>query len=485
MGHLKSVEIKNQRRLIVTWSITFLVLFPFLIFLGFLLRIGQGEMTKLLLKNFYSLMTFHGIGMVTLLFSFSLAILWYLISTRFAKLNLLVGYFLYATLLIAMVGLTIGILIGKFGTGWHMLYPLPFRNATWLAWSAGVSIISLIILGTAWLVSISHILYSLSKEFGGIPNLLGWQYLRKKDNRKELPPIILITTISLIPVLLEFMVGAVMLFMYLFQFIEPALKFDPFMLGNITIFFGNTFINTTLFCGVGWVYLLLPEFTGREWKTDKVLVYFWNATFLLILLAYIQNLYIDFVKSFSTQYTRQMFAYVSAAPATIITIAGAIVQFYQAKIKWMVIPLMFLSGIAGWAIGGFTAFVESIMAFHKVLNNTMWVPAHLHTTMLLGLTLFIFSFLFYLISDREKQSVSKVAKFGFWLFVAGGYGFVLTLYIEGVDSIPRRYARYTGIGIKSMHDTAVLQAQISVFFVIILFIGLFMMSFSLFSKLRK
>lgn len=485
MIHLEPVILKKQRRLIITWSITFLVLFPLLIFLGFLMRIGQGEMKKLLLANFYSLMTLHGIGMMSVLFSFAFAILWYLISTRFARLNIWVGYFVYFTILIAVAGLTIAILIGKFDTGWNMLYPLPFRGATWLSWSTGVSIISLVILGIAWLVGILHLLYSLSKEFGGFTNLLGWQYLRKKEVKKELSPIVLVTTVSLIPVLLAFLDGAIMLIMYLLQFIEPRLKFDPLLLENITLFFGNTFVNTTLFCGVGWVYALLPEFTDREWKTDKVLVYFWNATFLLIVFAYFQNLYMDFVEPVAIQYTGQVVNYLSAVPATIITMFGVIVQFYHSKIKWNIIPLMFLFGIAGWAIGGFAATVESTMAIHKILHNTMWLPAHLHTTMLMGLTLFIFAFLFYFFSDKGKQYGDKVAKLGLWLFVIGGYGFVLTFYIEGIDSIPRRYARYTGIGIKSMHDTAVHQAQIAVFFVVILLVGLFIMYYSLFRKLLK
>src|SRR6185312_3096805 len=114
---------------------------------------------------------------------------------------------------IATSGLTIGILIGKFGPGWFLLYPLPFKSGTWLSWSAGVTIISLIVVGIAWLIGILHLLYRLAKEFGGFRNLLGWQYLRKKEVEKELPPMVAVATISLVPALLAFIVGAVMLVM--------------------------------------------------------------------------------------------------------------------------------------------------------------------------------------------------------------------------------------------------------------------------------
>src|SRR6185312_16272747 len=140
------VNLNKERGLIFTWSITFLVLFPFLIFLGFLMRVGQAEMKKLFLSDFYSLMTLHGLGTTALMFSFAFAIIWYLISSRYARLNIRIGYVVYFTFLIAIAGLTIGILVGKFGAGWFLLYPLPFRSGTWLSWSTGVSIISLIIL---------------------------------------------------------------------------------------------------------------------------------------------------------------------------------------------------------------------------------------------------------------------------------------------------------------------------------------------------
>src|SRR6185312_8882632 len=98
------------------------------------------------------------------MFSFAFAIIWYLISSRYARLNIRIGYVVYFTFLIAIAGLTIGILVGKFGAGWFLLYPLPFRSGTWLSWSTGVSIISLIILGIAWLIGIAIFKKKRSEE---------------------------------------------------------------------------------------------------------------------------------------------------------------------------------------------------------------------------------------------------------------------------------------------------------------------------------
>ncbi|MEO9023340.1 MAG: cbb3-type cytochrome c oxidase subunit I [Ginsengibacter sp.] len=485
MIQLEPVKLKKQRRLAITWSVSFLILFPLLIILGLLMRLGQGELIKLLLANFYAFMTLHGLGMSGLLFSMAFATIWYLISTRYARLNIRIGYFVFFTTLIGIAGLTIGTLIGKFGPGWYMLYPLPFKDPTWVPWSIEVSIISLIILGIAWLTGISHLLYSLSKEYGGFMKLLGWQYIRKVEERKELPPIVLITTISLVSAIPGFLVGITMMFLYLFQSFETVLKFDPLLLGNMTFFFGHTLSNVTLYCSVGWVYALLPEFTGREWKTNKLLVYAWNATFFLILLVYLHHLYMDIVQPLSTQYAGQIASYLSAIPATAITMFGVIFQLYRSKIKWSIIPIMLLLGMAGWAIGGFAASVDSTMAIRKILNSTLWVPAHFHTYTLMGIVLFIFAFIFYLFQTKNKEQKDKLAKTGFWLFAIGGYGFLLMLYLGGLKSIPRSYARYTGININGMHTTAVYLAQISVLFILLLLIGLFIMYFSLFANLFR
>jgi cytochrome c oxidase subunit 1 len=485
MIQLEPVELKKQRRLAIIWSVTFLILFPLLITLGLLMRLGQGEMMKLLLANFYAFMTLHGLGMAGVLFSMAFAAIWYLISTRFARLNIRIGYFVYFTILIGLTGLTTGTLIGKFGPGWYMLYPLPFKDPTWVSWSIKVSIISIIIMGVAWLVGILHLLHALSKEYRGLSNLLGWQYLRKEYNRKDLPPIILITTISLVAGLLGFIGGIIMMIMYLFQSFESVLSFDPLLLKNMTFFFGHSLVNITLYCSVGWVYALLPEFTGRDWKTNKVVVYSWNATFFFILFSYFHHLYMDFVQPLPMQYAGQIASYLSSIPATAITMFGVIVQIYHSKIKWGVIPLMFLFGMVGWAIGGFAALVDSTITINKILHNTLWVPAHFHTYTLMGIVLFIFAFLFYLFPAKNNQWEEKVAKTGFWIFVTDGYGFLLMFYLGGLSSIPRSYARYTGMGIKSMHATAVSLSQVSVAFIILLLIGLLIMYFSLFAKLRR
>jgi cytochrome c oxidase subunit 1 len=201
--------------------------------------------------------------------------------------------------------------------------------------------------------------------------------------------------------------------------------------------------------------------------------------------AYFHHLYMDFAQPSAMQYIGQIVSYSSAIPATAITMFGVISQIYHSKIKWGIIPLSFLIGVAGWAIGGFSAVVDSTIAANLVLHNTMWVPAHFHTYMLTGVVLFILGFIFYLSHTKEEQEKDKTAKFGFWLFVIAAHCFIAMFYMGGVDSIPRRYADYKGIPIASVHHTGALLAEISALFIILLLIGLLIMYVSILMKLGK
>ena len=485
MIQIEPVEYKKERRLAITWSITFLIVFPLLITLGLLMRLNQGDKIKLPLNEFYALMTLHGLGMVGLLFSFAFAGLWYLISTRYRRLNIKFGYFTYFVVLIGLLCLAFATLIGGFAPGWYLLYPLPFKGASWAIWSTRLSIVSLIIMGVGWLVGILHLLFRLAKEYGGFFNLLGWQYLGKKKVERELPPIVMISTVSLVPGVFAVLAAAVLLIMYLLQSFEPALSYNVLLMKNMVMFFGHTLANIIIYSALGWVYALLPEFTGREWKTNKILVYSWSATFLFILFAFFHHMYMDFVQPLGLQYAGQVISYLSAVPATVVTMFGIITQLYHSKVKWGIVPLSFLIGTAGWAIGGGAAVVDSTISMNNVLHNTLWVPAHFHTYLLLGAALYIFGFLFYLFFEDGDKDGGKLAKTGFWIFVLGGHGFLATFYFGGLSSIPRRYADYSGIEIKSVHNTGELLAQISVWLISLLLIGLFIMYFSLFAKLCR
>lgn len=486
MIQLSPAELKKEKKLILTWSITFLIVFPLLVLLGYLMRLNQAEKIHLGMDTFYTFMTLHGLGMAGLLFSTAFAALWYLNGTRIVKLKTGIGYLVYFLVLLGVIGLAFATLFMKFGAGWYVLYPLPFKGTFWSSGATSLVVASLIVLGIAWLIGIIHLVAALAKEFGGFSNLLGWQYLKKNnENKRELPPIAMITTISLVPGVIAFLTGAIMLIMYLMQVFEPTLAFDPLLMKNMVMFFGHTLVNITLYCCTGWVYALLPEFTGRPWKCDKIVVLSWNATFFFIVFAYFHHLYMDFAQPMILQYLGQIISYLSAVPATAVTLFGLIAQLYHSGIKWGPVPLSFLAGGAGWAIGGFAAVVDSTISVNTVLHNTTWVPGHFHTYMLMGVVFFIFGFLFYMSHTREEQEKDLLAKIGIWVFAISGHSFLATFYRGGLRSIPRRYSDYAGIPNEYVHHTGAWLAGMSVIFISIIFVALIIIYLSIFVNLSR
>lgn len=482
---LEPREFREQRRLAIFWGITFIVTLPVIIVLGLMMRGNQGEILSLAPNTFYSIMTFHGLAAIGLLFTLSFMGLWYLISTRYVKLNVTLGYFVYFTLWISILGLGFATLIEKWAPGWYLLYPMPFVNATWTNVTNGIAIVSLILMGVIWPIGFLHILYKITKAYGGLKNVLGWQYFKKDGPEEELPPIIMITAISLIPGFFAIISGATFLIMYLLQVFEPSLEFDPLLIKNLIMFFGHTIANITMYCAVGWIYELLPEFTKRKWKLNKVLVISWNVTFFAIVFAYAHHLYYDFVQPLPWQFIGQLLSYTSPIPATAITMFGILGQVYHTKTKWTIVPLTFFIGAAGWAVGGFAAVVDSTINLNKVLHNTLWVPAHFHTYILMGVVLFIFGYLFYLFSNEGDYAGGKIAKVGFWTYVAGGSGFLLMFYLSGMYSVPRRYNVYSAIQVGGVHETGVANASFAYYSVIVLLVGLALIYFALIKKLLK
>lgn len=472
-------EKKKQRRLVILWSITFMIVFPFLVILGILMRLNQGETLDYGLDNFYASMTVHGLGMVGILYSMGFAGLWYLLSTRYVRLNIKIGYTNWVLILIGFLGLVFATLFGKFAAGWYLLYPLPFKGASWESWTTAMTMFSVILLGLTWLFSALHVLSALAKHYGGLTNILGFQYFKKSNDRTEIAPLVLIATVSLLPGILAVIVGGIFGVMNILQVFEPSLNYNALLMKNMVMFFGHTQANIILYVCLGWVYALLPEFTGREIKTNKLLVIGWVATFFFITLAFFHHMYMDFEQPRGLQYTGQIISYFSAIPATAVSMFTVISQVYRSKVKWGIIPLSFLLGVAGWAIGGFSAVVDSTIAVNKVLHNTLWVPAHFHTYLLGGVVLFILGFLFYISHTQEEQYTTKVGRFGFWTFIFGTHAFILMFFMGGVKSVPRRFADYKAIKTLAVQEYGVLLGNLGALFACVVLVGLFLMYVSI------
>ncbi len=429
------------------WLITLLAVFAVMVVFGITMRLAQGGRLELQPQTFYAVMTMHGLGMAGSLFTVGLVMVWYIVAQR-CRPSLVVLWIAYALFLVGAVGLLAATLIGGFGPGWYALYPLPFVNPVWPNWATGTAIVSLMLLGVAWLIIQLDLLRAMAARYGA-RRLLAWDYLGGREPAEPLPAPILVATMCTVAGALGTLSGASTLAMYLFKWQAPTTQFDALLLKNTMFMFGHTIVNVTMYCGICAVYELMPTYTKRPWKVNRIVAISWNATLLFELTAYFHHLDMDYAQSEVFQVVGQIASYSSAVPATAVTVFGLGSQVYRSGIRWTFAPLAFTAGIVGWVVGGIAAVVDSTIAVNQVFHNTLWVPGHFHTYFLVGLVLIVLGFAHHFVQSRAE----RMAGVGLAAMIAGGYGFVLMFYLGGMSAVPRRYASYSLISFGSIAQT--------------------------------
>jgi cytochrome c oxidase subunit 1 len=437
----------RDRRLVVLWMVTSLVLFLVLVTLGITMRLAQGAVVELSSSTFYAVMTMHGLGMAGTLFSAGIAMVWW-VAARHARPSRTAMWVAYALFLAGAIALLAATLVGKFAAGWYALYPLPFLRATWPGWATGTTIVALMAMGLAWLIAQLDILRALAVEHGNA-RMFAWDRFRAGAGEPA-PAGVLIGAICAVAGVLGTIVGAATLMTYLFKWLAPATEFDPLLLKNGMFMFGHTIVNVAMYCGICVIYELMPRFTGRPWKVTRTVAVAWNSTLFFILFAYFHHLYMDFAQPVALQVLGQIASYGSAVPATAVTVFGLGSQIHRSGLRWSFVPATFALGILGWVLGGITAVVDSTIAVNLVFHNTLWVPAHFHTYFLVGYVLILLGFVHHVLDSRAE----RLAKTGLIAMIAGGYAFVLMFFLGGMDSVPRRFATYQVIPYPTLAERA-------------------------------
>ena len=431
------------RRLTGVWILVALVLFPILALLGGLLRMAQADLVPDLPPEwFYAVMTLHGLGMVGLWYVAGMAGVSYLLL-RYVRPTLAVSKLALAGTLAGVVILIVCTLVGKLGVGWYFLYPLPFHpGGTWPQWSIAAFFVALGILGVSWAVWAADVLWAIARRYS-LGTALAWPYLRG-DARTEVPPIIVISTVSLIGVLAGLVAAVVILALIAIERLGGGgFANDALLLKNLTFYFGHMVVNVTMYYGVAMVYELMPAYSGRPWKTNTLVALAWNAVLFLVMFAYFHHLYMDFVQPRWLQVLGQVSSYLISVPAAVVTIFSALVLVYGARMRWTLVPLLLYLGVMGWAIGGLAAVIDSTVAVNFRFHNTLWVPAHFHSYFLMGVVLMILGAAYHVVQDAAglPESAGRT-RLIVGLVALGGYGFLLMFYLGGAASVPRRFATY-------------------------------------------
>lgn len=407
---------------------------------GLLMRMEQAQFISMGPIWFYELMTLHGAGMVGIAGISGAAIMWHFLRQY---VDLSHGVFI-ANLVLFVVGVTMvlaGVLFGHFSGGWTFLYPLPSKSmGMWSQEAAALFMGGMLVIGVGFLLLYLDVARAIIARYGNFARSLGWPQLFGHDDGKAPPPAVVASTMVTIINIVSLVVGASILSMMLVNLYFPEFNIDPLLAKGMIYLFGHVFINSTIYMAVIAVYEILPRYTQRPWKSNKVFLAAWTASTFMVLFIFPHHLLMDFAFPTWMLIMGQVIGYFSTFPVLVVTAYGGLMIVYRSGIRWdMCSRLLFIS-LLGWSAGVIPAFIDGTITVNYVMHNTMWVPGHFHIYLLLGMMAMVFGFMYYLVKPSQNAEDSLLDRTAFWGFILGTIGFTLSLLDSGKVSVPRRYA---------------------------------------------
>ena len=429
-----------ERRIGLLFGVTGIALVAVMGVLGLLMRLTQATVLGLSPAWFYRLMTLHGDGMITGTLLVMMGALWYVLH---ASVPLRTGRMLvsYALIVAGAVCVLVATLVGGFGAGWTFLPPLPFYPAgQWPVWAESLFFVGLLLVGSGFFVYCIDVLEQTTSTYGGLVRTLGWQFLRGRETEAP-PPQAIAATVVAIDGLLATAAGTAIIVGLLGRTYDHTVGINALVAKNLVYFFGHSIANLVIYLAAAAIYVLLPRYAGRPYQTTKVFVAGWAGSLVFIATAYSHHLYMDFVQPTWAQIGSEIASYAAVIPVAVITIYSMTMLVWGSAYRWTLASTLLYVGLAGWAIGGTGAVIDSIIPINFRLHNTVWVVAHFHTYLMLCIVLWVLAFLAHLLERDAGRTSSRAARvWTIGLLLVGGYGLTGTWFVEGALGIPRRYA---------------------------------------------
>lgn len=411
---------------------------------GLLMRLDQAHAINIGANAFYRVMTLHGAGMIVAAVVGTSGGLWFALRDT---LHLNFGRMIanWACTATGALLVLISTLVGGFATAWTFLYPLPFMSAgQWDNLAAIGYLVGLALVAIGFFIFCIDVVGAATNRYGGLSRALGWAYLRGRDDNPPPPPAIAAVVIGI-----QGMITTSMAFPVVFAELTRAIDADTYINAlwakNLTYHYGHTLANLTIYLAAGMLYALLPRYTGRQWKTTKPIVIGWAATLVIVLTVYSHHLYMDFAQPEWAAVISMVGSSAAAIPVAVVTVWTGLMLVWGSQYRWTLTSALIYLGFLGWMIGGAGAVIDSIVPINFRFHNTLWVPAHFHTYMMLGVVFWILALVLHLAERAADTVSSKLASFmAPILLVGGGYTLVGAWFYSGALGIPRRYADHFG-----------------------------------------
>ncbi|WP_291729741.1 cbb3-type cytochrome c oxidase subunit I [Leisingera sp. F5] len=414
--------------------------FALMMVFGLVMRAAQGQWVELAPALFYQLLTAHGAGMVGTAALSGAAIMWYFCS-RYLELAGGIYWAFLGLFLLGVVLILGAIFIGGYGGAWTFLFPLPaLSGGAWAAGAAAAFMLGYTAIGVGFLLYYLELGRRIHARYGSLARALGWKLILGREDNDPPPPAIVAAAAVTIFNSIGIILGASVLVASLVHLLVPGFEVDALLAKNLIYFFGHVFINASIYMAVTAVYEILPEYTGKPWKSNRLFAISWNAVLIFVMAVYWHHLLQDVIMPPWMLVVGQLVSYFSGIPLIAVTAFSTFLYVRGSKMTWDLASALLVLSVAGWSVGAIPASIDGMISVNKVMHNTMWVPGHFHTYLLLGEVAMAFGFMAWLVRGKTIARMNGMDRAGFAIYLAGAAGFVTVFLVSGAASIPRRWA---------------------------------------------
>jgi heme/copper-type cytochrome/quinol oxidase subunit 1 len=205
-------------------------------------------------------------------------------------------------------------------------------------------------------------------------------------------------------------------------------------------FFGHPIVYFTLFSFLGAAYYYIPRYTKKTVPYDKWAYRSWPFYFIFTMLVFSHHTYLDMPNPPWVEMISQAASFGIVFPSA-LTIMTILMYIFRSRINWNITSMFMMTGIIGWAYGGFTGAETGWWGTSFYLHNTLHIVGHIHFVILMGSMLLAFGLIYSIVpAITGKKLNNNLGIIHLILTVIGGFGLAFLFTNLGFEGFVRREA---------------------------------------------
>ncbi|HEX6257675.1 MAG TPA: cbb3-type cytochrome c oxidase subunit I [Euzebyales bacterium] len=231
------------------------------------------------------------------------------------------------------------------------------------------------------------------------------------------------------------------------HFFDAALGGDPLLWQHLFWFWGHPIVYVVFLPPIGWLYMIIPTFTGRPIAGYNWAVAATVATGFISFGVWVHHMFATGLPDVTASFFSVASLGVSFPTAVAFFVFTATLWTAR-RIRWTAAMLWAVGALVSFVIGGISGVMVAIMPFDWQAHDTYFVVAHLHYVLVAGNVLPMFAaFHYWLPKVTGWMLDERLGKTSFWVTTIGLHVLFFPQHWLGLVGMPRRVYTYpAGLG---------------------------------------